>query len=322
MTSLVDRAGPAPGGEAAIVLQDVHKSHGATPALRGLSLAVRAGEVCGLIGPDGAGKTTAMRLLCGLLRADGGSARVLGHDCARESHEVKRHLGYMPQRFSLYPDLTVAENLRFFADLFAVPSAERERRDRELMAFSRLEPFRRRRAGQLSGGMKQKLALSCTLIHTPAVLILDEPTTGVDPVSRREFWRILRDLAGSGLALLVSTPYMDEAALCDEVVLVHGGRALTRGTPAAVAASFPRRLVAVTGPDLPLADRRLREAAIAGLEVRRFGDRLHLVHDDDAQLRAATAALDGTGARLAPAAAGIEDVFVELMAGPDGKAAS
>jgi ABC-2 type transport system ATP-binding protein len=314
VTDPVARSGPAPGGEAAIVLEDLYKSHGATPAVRGLSLAVPTGTVCGLIGPDGAGKTTAMRVLCGLLRADRGSARVLGRDCEREAREVKRHLGYMPQRFSLYPDLTVAENLRFFADLFDVPAAEREQRDRELMAFSRLEPFRRRRAGQLSGGMKQKLALSCTLIHTPAVLVLDEPTTGVDPVSRREFWRILRDLAGRGLALLVSTPYMDEAALCDEVVLVHAGRALARGTPAAVAASFPRRLLAVTGPDLAEADRRLRAAAIAGVEVRRFGDRLHLVHDDDAQLRAATAVLEGSGARLAPAQPGIEDVFVELMA--------
>ena len=313
MTFVNGSAGREPGGEAAITLADVHKSHGATPALRGLSLAVPAGSICGLIGPDGAGKTTAMRLLCGLLRADRGEARVLGYDCAREAHAVKRHLGYMPQRFSLYPDLTVAENLRFFADLFDVPAAERERRDRELMAFSRLEPFRGRRAGQLSGGMKQKLALSCTLIHTPAVLVLDEPTTGVDPVSRREFWRILRELAGGGLALLVSTPYMDEASLCDEVVLVHDGRALARGAPAAVAASFPRRLLAVTGPDLADADRRLRAAAIAGLEVRRFGDRLHLVHDDDAQAAAAAAALAGTGARLDPAAPGVEDVFVGLM---------
>jgi ABC-2 type transport system ATP-binding protein len=305
----------------AIVLDGLFKSYGAVPAVRGLSLSVPAGTICGLIGPDGAGKTTAMRVLCGLLRADRGAARVLGHDCATAALEVKRHLGYMPQRFSLYPDLTVAENLRFFADLFDVPAAERRQRDAELMAFSRLEPFRGRRAGQLSGGMKQKLALSCTLIHTPAVLILDEPTTGVDPVSRREFWRILRELAGNGLALLVSTPYMDEAALCDDIVLMHAGRALAQGTPAAVAASFPRRLLEVTGADLIEAGRRLREASIVGLDVQRYGDCLHLVHDDQAQADAAARALAGTGAVLAPLAAGIEDVFVEMMSRADAEVA-
>jgi len=302
---------------AAIALDGLHKSYGDRSAVRGLSLAVPAGSICGLIGPDGAGKTTTMRVLCGLLRADRGSAAVLGYDCATQSMAVKQHLGYMPQRFSLYPDLTVAENIRFFAELYEVPAAVREERDRELMAFSRLEPFRNRRAGQLSGGMKQKLALSCTLIHTPSVLILDEPTTGVDPVSRRDFWRILRDLAGRGLALLVSTPYMDEAALCDDVVLMHAGRALAHGTPEAVTGSFPRRLLEVTAVDLQEASGRLRAAAIAGLDVQRYGDRLHLVHDDDEQARAAADALVGTGAVLVPVAAGIEDVFVEMMARAD-----
>jgi ABC-2 type transport system ATP-binding protein len=306
----------------AIALDGLHKSYGDRPAVRGLSLAVPKGSICGLIGPDGAGKTTTMRVLCGLLRADRGTAHILGYDCVNQSMAVKQHLGYMPQRFSLYPDLTVAENLRFFAELYEVPAATRDERDRELMAFSRLEPFRGRRAGQLSGGMKQKLALSCTLIHTPSVLILDEPTTGVDPVSRREFWRILRDLAARGLALLVSTPYMDEAALCDNVVLMHAGRALAHGTPEAVAASFPRRLLEVTGVDLPEASGRLRAAAIKGLDVQRFGDRLHLVHDDDTQARAAADALLGTGAVLAPVVAGIEDVFVEMMARADAEALS
>lgn len=298
----------------AIILDALYKSYGNTGAVNGLTLSVPPGSVCGLIGPDGAGKTTTMRILCGLLRPDRGAARILGHDCTLESRYVKQHLGYMPQRFSLYPDLTVGENLRFFADLFGVPKSERAERERELMAFSRLEPFRHRRAGQLSGGMKQKLALSCTLIHTPSVLILDEPTTGVDPVSRRDFWRILRDLAGRGLALLVSTPYMDEAAMCDEIVLMHSGHAIGRGTPTAVAASFPRRLLAVTGGDLRRAGDLLGAANIAGLDVHRFGDRLHLVHDNEDQARAAATALQGTGAALAAAEAGIEDVFVEMMA--------
>jgi ABC-2 type transport system ATP-binding protein len=296
-----------------IVLDDLHKSYGATVALQGLSLAVPAGRICGLIGPDGAGKTTAMRILCGLLRPDGGRATVLGRDCTREAQAIKLHLGYMPQRFSLYPDLTVAENLRFFADLFAVGRDERVRREAELMAFSKLGPFRDRRAGRLSGGMKQKLALSCTLIHTPAVLILDEPTTGVDPVSRREFWRILRELAGRGLALLVSTPYLDEAVLCDEVILVHDGRAIARGTPAEVAASFPRRLLEVRGPDLATAIARLRDDGVPGTDARRFGDRLHLVHDDDAQAAAARVRLAGLDVEAVPVAAGIEDVFVALL---------
>ena len=189
---------------------------------------------------------------------------MLGRDSTRETARRREHLGYMPQRFSLYPDLTVAENLRFFADLFGVPAAERARREAELMEFSRLGPFRERRAGQLSGGMKQKLALSCTLIHTPEVLVLDEPTTGVDPVSRREFWRILRELAGRGLALLVSTPYMDEAGLCDDVVLMHEGRAIARGTPDEVAAAFPRRLLEVRGAGLPAALARLAASPPAG----------------------------------------------------------
>jgi len=298
--------------DGAIALEDLHKSYGATAAVRGLSLSVPTGTICGLIGPDGAGKTTTMRILCGLLRADSGTARVLGRDCATQARQIKQDLGYMPQRFSLYPDLTVAENVRFFAELFAVPAGERVRREGELMEFSRLGPFRGRRAAALSGGMKQKLALCCTLIHTPQVLVLDEPTTGVDAVSRREFWRILRDLAGKGLTLLVSTPYMDEADLCDQVVLMHEGRALVRGTPDEVAASFPRRLLEITGSDLPAVAATLR-AAIPGVDVQRFGDRLHLVYDDDGQARAASAALAGREARVAPVEPGIEDVFVERM---------
>lgn len=296
-----------------IVLDDLRKSYGPTPALQGLSLTVPAGQICGLIGPDGAGKTTAMRIVCGLLRPDSGHATVLGHDCTRESPAIKPHLGYMPQRFSLYPDLTVAENLRFFADMFGVGGAERTTREAELMAFSQLGSFRDRRAGHLSGGMKQKLALSCTLIHTPDVLILDEPTTGVDPVSRREFWRILRELAGRGLALLVSTPYMDEAGLCDMVILMHAGQAIARGTPAEVALSFPRRLLEVRGPDLAAAIERLRADSVPGTDTRRFGDRLHLIHDDDAQAAAVRARLGGLDVEVVPATAGIEDVFVALL---------
>jgi len=299
---------------AAIEVESLEKRYGDTVAVADLSFSVASGEIVGLIGPDGAGKTTTMRTLCGLLRPDAGVTRVAGYDSARETHGVKDHVGYMPQRFSLYPDLTVAENLQFFADLYGVTGAERKRLEGRLMEFSRLGPFRARRAAQLSGGMKQKLALSCTLIHTPKVLILDEPTTGVDPVSRREFWRILRELASDGLALLVSTPYMDEAAMCHRVVLMHRGHAIALGTPEEITARFPRRLVEVRGPGLREARRRLMEAADLSVSVNRFGDSLHVVHDDDVapdDIAARVSDLDVTVGAVAPS---IEDTFVELMA--------
>lgn len=289
------------------------KSYGSTTAVSDLSLDVYSGEIVGLIGPDGAGKTTAMRIACALLLPDGGTVTIMGNDVVRAPLRVKEHLGYMPQRFSLYPDLSVAENLRFFAAMYDVPPAERQAREERLLKFSRLEPFRHRRAGQLSGGMKQKLALSCTMIHTPDVLILDEPTTGVDPVSRREFWTILRELAGTGQALLVSTPYMDEAVLCDRVALMHRGRTMVAGTPQQVTAAFSRKLLEISGADLDRARRELRPLAAAGVEVNRFGDRLHIIYDttdDEGRIRQAVTTLDVT---LRPVAPTIEDTFVALM---------
>ncbi|MBN2170181.1 MAG: ABC transporter ATP-binding protein [Candidatus Krumholzibacteriota bacterium] len=298
-----------------IVVEDLQRAFGDRTALSGVSLSVAAGSICGLIGPDGAGKTTLMRVLCGLLRPDAGRARVLDADCARESARIKAELGYMPQRFSLYGDLSVAENLRFFADLFGVPAAERDRREARLMEFSRLGPFRYRRAGHLSGGMKQKLALCCTLIHTPRVLLLDEPTTGVDPVSRQEFWAILGELREEGLALLVSTPYMDEADRCDMVILLHAGRVIARGTPQAVAAGFPRDLREIVGsPEaLTRATSVLRDRGPAGLAVHRFGDRLHVAYDATRDSEAVASLLAPLGVQAVPVAPGIEDVFVELM---------
>ncbi len=302
--TLIDETGSA------IQIAELRKSYGATLAVNELSLQVGRGEIVGLIGPDGAGKTTSMRIVCGLLRPDGGSTQVLSFDSQRQTRELKHHLGYMPQRFSLYPDLSVAENLRFFADMFGVTGQARQDREARLMEFSQLGDFRSRRAGQLSGGMKQKLALSCTLIHTPEVLILDEPTTGVDPVSRREFWRILRELAGEGLALLVSTPYMDEADLCDRVVLMHRGRVLVQGAPETIPDAFPRRLLELTGKNL----REARENLLGfdRLSVHRFGDRLHVVYDEDQQLQAIRERLTELDVTLSPMRPSIEDVFVEL----------
>jgi ABC-2 type transport system ATP-binding protein len=215
----------------------------------------------------------------------------------------------MPQRFSLYPDLSVSENLRFFAELFGVRGAERERLEDRLMRFSRLDPFRDRRAAALSGGMKQKLALSCTLIHRPEVLVLDEPTTGVDPVSRQEFWSILRELKDEGLALLVSTPYMDEAGLCDRVVLVHEGRAVASGRAEEIPGRVRRRLLRVTGTALSEARGRILGL---GLEAHRFGDRLHVFLDASEQENALRAGLAGLGVEIETVRPSIEDAFVEL----------
>lgn len=290
-------------------------------AVEELSLEIAPGELFGLIGPDGAGKTTTMRSLCGLLARDKGEVAVFGLDPLRKPRYVREMIGYMPQRFSLYPDLSVAENLRFFADLYLVPADERRRREERLMQFSKLAPFHNRRAGQLSGGMKQKLALSCTLIHTPKLLILDEPTTGVDPVSRKEFWAILKDLAADGIALLVSTPYMDEALLCDRVALMHKGRTIAVGTPEEIARLYPHRLVEATADDLVALRQNLVAAGFPSSRVHRFGGRLHVACEskrDEVLVEETARSLNGTASRIAPS---IEDTFVALAAGKEGKAA-
>ena len=302
-------AGPA------LAITDLQKSFGSTRAVAGLDLTVARGEIVGMIGPDGAGKTTTMRIAMGLLRPDAGQVRVLGADPGQGTPAIKERLGYMPQRFSLYPDLTVGENLRFFAELYLVPAAERERREAELLEFSRLGPFRNRRAGALSGGMKQKLALSCNLVHQPQLLILDEPTTGVDPVSRQEFWQWLRRFAGEGLAILVSTPYMDEAELCDRVLLMHEGRALAQGTTAEVIALFPGGLIRVAAGDAQALAALLHQEGMDPRDAIRFGDSLHLAHPEDGRGRL-TGLLAAAGIAHEPIVPGIEDVFVALVAGP------
>jgi ABC-2 type transport system ATP-binding protein len=289
----------------ALVATGLRKRFGATQAVDGLDVTVAQGEIVGLIGPDGAGKTTTMRMVLGLLRPDAGEIQILGRS-GLDRHGLKERLGYMPQRFSLYPDLTVIENLRFFADLYLVPAKERARREGELLEFSRLAPFRSRRAGALSGGMKQKLALSCNLVHRPDLLVLDEPTTGVDPVSRQEFWEWLRRYASEGLAILVSTPYMDEAALCDRVLLVHHGRVPARGTPTELTERYPGGLLEVAASQAPVVRQVLPDA-----EVVRFGDMLHVSHaSGQAQHVQDELARRGVEAHLlAPT---IEDVFVAL----------
>ena len=296
-----------------IRLEHLHKSYGKTAAVEDLSLEVFSGEIFGLIGPDGAGKTSTMRIAAALMNPDGGKAEIFGHDVVAEPMRVKEHIGYMPQRFSLYPDLTVAENLRFFADLYEVPAAERAAREERLMQFSRLAPFRARRAAQLSGGMKQKLALSCTLIHTPEVLILDEPTTGVDPLSRQEFWTILRDLAQTGQALLVSTPYMDEALLCHRVALMHHGHILAMGKPDEIPRHFKRHLLELAARDVIAIRKRLLSCGTEGIDVNRFGDRLHVVYDTDDQERSIRDCAANEDVQVRSVSPTIEDTFVALM---------
>lgn len=306
-----------------IEIKDLVKRFGGVTAVNGLNLRIREGEMAGLIGPDGAGKTTTLRILCGLLRPDAGTCLVAGRDVMRDTASVRSVIGYMPQRFSLYPDLSVEENLRFFADLFRVEKTEREKRLARLLEFSRLGPFSKRRAAALSGGMKQKLALSCTLIHTPKILLLDEPTTGVDPVSRREFWDILGDLKAQGVTLLVTTPYMDEAAKCDRVALMDKGRLLHVDEPQALSKRFRYTLLEMTCDDRSAAAKALSDSGHF-LSVQAYGDRIHVSGEGtvEALSRKAEAALSAKrlkASRMHAVRPGIEDVFVALLQDASGE---
>ncbi|MFQ5859409.1 MAG: ABC transporter ATP-binding protein [Anaerolineae bacterium] len=262
-----------------IVTENLTKSFGETVAVNGLDLAVERGEIFGLVGPDGAGKTTTIRILTAIMLPTSGQATVLGHDTVREAEAIKTDIGYMAQRFNLYRDLTVWENLNFFADVFEVTGAERRERIDRLLEFARLTQFKDRRAEHLSGGMQKKLALACTLVHEPKILFLDEPTTGVDPVSRREFWEILTDLHIQGITIFVSTPYMDEAERCSRVGLLYRGRLTVCDTPERIRQMVEGDLVEVRTANLKPA----REAVThmdGVLEVQTYGDLLHVFVDD------------------------------------------
>lgn len=303
--------------EPALRVDAIRKSFGETAALSGVSFSVEEGEMFGLIGPDGAGKTTLIRIITSLIDADGGEASVLGFSVKREPARVREIIGYMPQHFSLYQDLTVAENLRFFADLFGVPADERKRRTEELLAFSRLGDFVKRRAGALSGGMKQKLALSCALIHTPRALLLDEPTTGVDPVSRRDFWDMLARLRSQGVTILVSTPYMNEAALCQHMVFIHKGKILATGSVDEITALFRGTVFAVAGPSLPAISTGLK-GAVTPEFVRILGDTVQVIAlgERRGEIEALLEAMRRNGTVAGPireVAPGVEDSFVALM---------
>jgi ABC-2 type transport system ATP-binding protein len=300
----------------AIQTDHLTKRFGPLAAVDELTLDVAEGEIFGLVGPDGAGKTTTMRLLTSIMEPSGGEAWVAGYHIVRQAEQIKESIGYMSQRFGLYADLTVMENINFYADIYNEPRRGRKEKIDRLLAFSNLAPFRRRLAGNLSGGMKQKLGLACALIHTPKVLFLDEPTNGVDPVSRRDFWQILYQLLREKVTIFVSTAYLDEAERCHRVGLIHRGRLLACGTPGEIKhlmrgsileirADNPRQAAAVLKQRLP--------ATSVGL----FGDRVHVVSSEpDRAMAEAEAALSHAGLAVAgirPIEPSLEDVFISVL---------
>ena len=299
---------------AAIETRGLARSFGDTRAVAGLDLLVRRGEMFGLVGPDGAGKSTAIRLLCGILKPDAGEARVLGFDLLREAGPIKSRIGYLSQNFTLYGDLTIDENIEFFADLHGVRGFHA--RCNELLDFTRLTPFRRRLAQALSGGMKKKLALACTLIHRPELILLDEPSTGVDPVSRGEFWNILSGILAQGVTIVMTTPYLDEAERCGRIGLMHGGRLVMTGTPAEIRAAMLGRVYEVACA-APASAYRVLRRRWSSANIVLYADRLRLsFREGEPALAEARALLETAGCgpvQTSEAAPSLEDAFVGLL---------
>jgi len=304
--------------QSAIEATGLRKSFPGVCAVDGLSFDVREGEIFGLVGPDGAGKTTTLRMLAGILPPDAGAATVGGFNVVRDPEGAKHALSYMPQRFGLYEDLTVDENIRFYADLFGVDKAERKSRSTQLLIAAGMGEFRKRLAGKLSGGMKQKLGLVCALIHHPKVILLDEPTTGVDPVSRRDFWRILYELVAEGVAILTSTAYLDEAERCHRVALLHQGKLLFCDTPANLKAGFRKDVLSIASQN-PASLRAALEGAEGISSLVLTGEGLHVVVDDAARrIPEFEARLKGAGVpfdAMQQVSPSIEDLFVDAVSG-------
>jgi len=300
----------------AIRTEGLKKRFGEVTAVEDLTLSIPRGELFGLVGSDGAGKTTTLRMLTGIMDPSGGDAFVLGCSMARKPEAVRGQIGYMSQRFGLYPDLTVLENLLFYADIQMIPRRGREARIEELLSFAKLAPFRDRAAGKLSGGMKQKLGLACALVHKPRVLFLDEPTNGVDPVSRRDFWRILYGLLAEGVTILVATAYLDEAERCGRVGLMHKGRLLACDTPKGLKTLMKGGVLELTTSDPRRAVRVLSGSFPSG-SVALFGEKLHLYAPEPGEAgRAATASLSAGGIELSTVREvepTLEDLFVSLL---------
>ncbi len=299
-----------------IETQKLTKRFGKVEAVRGIDLDIAPGEIFALIGPDGAGKTTTIRMLAGVMKPTSGTARVSGLDTNRQAEQLRSQVGYMAQRFSLYGDLSVRENLEFYADIFGVRGAAREQQIQRLLRFARLEEFQGRDAEVLSGGMKKKLGLACALIHRPKVLFLDEPTNGVDPISRREFWDILSDLHLSGVTIFLSTAYMDEAERCSHVGLMHRGEIIRQGAPKELKQLIKGDLLAVVTTDVILAEATVQ--GLAGIsEVQVYGDRLHLFVDDGArrlpEIAAALKAARVPVSEIRPTPPQLQEAFISLI---------
>jgi ABC-2 type transport system ATP-binding protein len=299
-----------------IETRGLSRTFGDTHALRELNLSIHAGEIFGLVGPDGAGKTTTIRLLAGLLNISSGSATVAGFDLKRKPEAIKPKIGYMAQQFSLYGDLSVEENLAFFADIYGVRGKKRQLRTKRLLQFAQLTEFRQRRAIHLSGGMQKKLALACTLIHQPEILLLDEPTTGVDPVSRREFWDILSELHLFGTTILISTPYMDEAERCQRVGLLYDGRLMICDQPRRIRSMTPGELIEFHTDDWQRARRALSNLE-GVLEVQTYGEVMRVFVDSIERRRPnLEAALEAGNIKvrgMRPKLAGMEEAFVSMI---------
>ncbi len=299
-----------------VIVKDLKRTYGKVEALKGVSFEVEEGEIFGIIGPDGAGKTTLFRILTTLLLADSGSATVDGDDVVKGFRSIRKKVGYMPGRFSLYQDLTVEENLKVFASIFHTSIEENYHLIKDI--YQQIEPFKKRKAGALSGGMKQKLALSCALIHKPVVLFLDEPTTGVDPVSRKEFWEMLGKLKEQGITILVSTPYMDEASLCDRIGLIQHGEFLKIDTPKNIVKQYKNTLWAVQSNRMSQLLKDLRTLPSVQTCFA-FGDTHHVTMETKKEANLSTESLKSqleqmghSEVHVSPITAGIEDCFMEL----------
>jgi len=302
-----------------IVIKGISKNFQEVQALQPVSFEVEKGEIFGLIGPDGAGKTTLIRILTTLLLPDAGAAWLEGLHCTDDYRKIRNIIGYMPGKFALYPDLSVEENMKFFATVFG--TTVEANYDLVQLIYSQIEPFKKRRAGALSGGMKQKLALSCALIHRPKVLILDEPTTGVDAVSRKEFWQILKNLKEKGITILVSTPYMDEAELCDRVGLIQKGKLMSVETPQTVVNNFGHELFSVSGPDNYQIMEYLKKLTNQE-DVQIFGQNIHFINRDGAftpnSLHQKMKEKGFENIDIQTTEPNIEDCFIELMRNKNG----
>ena len=317
--------------EVIIKTEDLSKQFQKIVAVDQLNLEIKKGEIFGLVGPDGAGKTTTMRMLAAIMDPSKGNATIAGFDLRRQAEEIKNHIGYMAQQFALYGDLSVLENLNFFADVFGVRGKERRERIERLLTFSRLTEFTNRRGGKLSGGMKKKLGLACALIHAPDILYLDEPTTGVDPVSRREFWDILANLHVEGTTILVNTPYMDEAERCSRVGLMYEGRLIEQGTPTQIKSLIPGELLEfrpIRHTDQATADQlrgvgllrkahRILESQSGVLEVQTYGDLMHVFVDNieqrHPQIEQALASEQITMGNFRQTMPRMEEAFISLI---------